>query len=847
MLKKAAFVLLGVILSTGRITGQPVEAAQAQAAPRTDLYDDPLPPGALARLGSVRLRHAGLSDSVFLGDGKTILSAGNDRVLRFWDASSGRQLRAVKLQSTAGPGRMVTLSPDGKMLAAQEKDEVILWEVDTGREVKRRPSKVGIGFLYFSPDSKILAIGGYHRSVIFWEWAADRLRVIDMPRNGGRGVEFSPDSTFHGSFSPDGKWFTTGAWSLDPVKVIEVATGREVKRFDARASTSALAPDGKQLAVCSIQNEQNEWVTIIRRFELPGGKEVASFPMNHNSHYFTLSYSPDGKTLACGMSNQSCLLDCSSGRILHRLPDRPHGLAFAADGKSLLGMTGNRLRVWDVATGRESHDGLGDFSTDRPLAVTTDGRRLASVDRVGRTVTLWDTTGGRRLRSLALQGDHQDTRDLAFSRDGQTLVAARSTGLLQYWDVATGQERQQVHLRGPDGIKLSNVPINRFYVSPGGQHVTTLALHAGQGLSTQLALWQTATGKRLRQQILAEFVQDAVWSADGTTLAVAQQEGLTLQEAHTGAMWFRAPGVLQQGTLTGSPDGQLLAARQAPAQDAARPVVVWERRTGKRITTVAAGMVNGLALAPDNRSLVSTDKDFLRVWDLATGQERRRWPLHEEGAHGGPTALLLAAEGRRAYTVLVDGTVLVWDLSPALHATPLARAVGSRELANWWSDLANADTNRAYAALWRLAERPPAQVVAFLRPHLKPVAAADLKETQRLIKELHSEAFAVRVQAFKQLEDLGEIALPLLRQALEKELPLEVRRRLEQLVARPPALLRTPEVLRRLRAIQVLERLASDDARRLLSELAGGLAHASETREASAALQRLAGREDTFP
>src|SRR5436309_3179713 len=96
-------------------------------APRTDLYGDPLPDGAIARLGSVRLRHARLSDFVFLPGGKTILSCGSDRMLRFWDMATGRQVRAVKLQGAAGPGRAVTLSPDAKMLAAHDRGGLVLW------------------------------------------------------------------------------------------------------------------------------------------------------------------------------------------------------------------------------------------------------------------------------------------------------------------------------------------------------------------------------------------------------------------------------------------------------------------------------------------------------------------------------------------------------------------------------------------------------------------------------------------------------------------------------------------------------------------------------------------------
>src|SRR5438034_385653 len=74
------------------------DRSQKKPVPRTDLYGDPLPDGVVARLGSSRLRHAGLSDFVFLPGGKSVLSAGSDRVLRFWNLTSGLQVRAVRLQ-----------------------------------------------------------------------------------------------------------------------------------------------------------------------------------------------------------------------------------------------------------------------------------------------------------------------------------------------------------------------------------------------------------------------------------------------------------------------------------------------------------------------------------------------------------------------------------------------------------------------------------------------------------------------------------------------------------------------------------------------------------------------------
>ena len=71
-------------------------AADIQAEPpaKVDAFGDPLPPGAIARLGTVRWRHAdGASFVAFLPDGKTLLSAGGDATVRIWDVATGKELR----------------------------------------------------------------------------------------------------------------------------------------------------------------------------------------------------------------------------------------------------------------------------------------------------------------------------------------------------------------------------------------------------------------------------------------------------------------------------------------------------------------------------------------------------------------------------------------------------------------------------------------------------------------------------------------------------------------------------------------------------------------------------------
>src|SRR5262245_26719202 len=82
---------------------------------RLDCYGDPLPEGAIARIGSTRLRHCwAVSSLAFLHDGRT-LAAGDDEIVRLWDSASGKEIRHFNAE--VGQIRVMAVSPDGKHLA----------------------------------------------------------------------------------------------------------------------------------------------------------------------------------------------------------------------------------------------------------------------------------------------------------------------------------------------------------------------------------------------------------------------------------------------------------------------------------------------------------------------------------------------------------------------------------------------------------------------------------------------------------------------------------------------------------------------------------------------------------
>jgi WD40 repeat protein len=605
-------------------------------------------------------------------DGKTLVVAFRAKMLRAWDLTSGKPL--PQFAGDHGQIKAIALSPDGKLLASggYDSDQTYfcrLWDVATGKEVRRlRGHRGGILTLAFSPVPLkgaaparwLLTAGSGDGTVRLWDTPTGE-EVRQLKGDGKSSVRAV-------AFSADGKRLAAAS---DAVRVWDTGTWEVVQRFPQAARQLAFLADGTTLAGASSG--------AVRLWDVKTGKESRAFG-GHESRLTSVTWSPDGRTAATGAWYGTIRLwDTATGKALHEFAAIPQGnVAFSPDGKFLAAscqedsiqypaekgrvlVTGSRLRLWEVATGKEVGPFKGHKSQPNYLTFAPDGKAILTADAWDGSVRAWDrATGEERLLSKLDSGAKElrlfpmlfspDARLIAVGEprlDNTTALMGRCSAYL--YDAATGK---RLH-----AFKVGGNQIHSLAFSPDGK----LLAASVQGFRGDFTyLWDTATGKQVGTLPFA--VEALAFSADGRLLAGADRgRVIRLWEVATRKECGRFEGHREAVyTLAFSSDGRGLLSGSADTT-----ALVWDmtglRTGGRPPAALTAGEVEALwaALAGDD-----AEAAWRAVWKLAAAPGASV-PLLKQHLHPVPRP------GERRLAELID------DLSNGAFAV---RQKAAREL-----------------------------------------------------------------------------------------------------------------------------------------------------------------------
>lgn len=800
-----------------------------------DRFGDPLPSNVVARLGTMRLRHGGGPyAAAYSPDGKRLASVSStDNTIRIWDALDGKELLRIEEGLSKHPGALlgsglfaVAFSPNGKTLATAMP--VRLWDATTGKLLHEIGDQKGhLPWVTFSPDGELLAYGCRE-----WQTLEQKSRVTFADTSTGEDVRrlSTPEGGLCNcaAFSPDGRTLAAcmggtaiHRWNVDTGVELPVLRGHG-KTIRSLVFTG----DGKTLISGGADQTIRFWDlskgTEIRKLSFlekdsprtirPDGKSESTGPV--------LALSHDGTLLASGHVRKVRFWDVAQGKELKVFDVEGYPiytLSLSADGKTLAtaGVRDGSVRLWEVPTGKALLKYDAPRNQLQGVVLSADGRLIAT-GGYDDDIRIWDAATGAELNAFPSKGRS------AFSPDGATLVGGGwNDGIIHVWDVVTGRESRT--------IKADEKAVYHLAVSPDGKKLLT-AWHAG---ATHLVrYWDLASGMELGTfgGPRTSWAAQIIFGPRGDTFASLHPEEqlLRLWDIGSGNELHRM--VCSQGrvsTMDYSANGKLLAAGGYDGT-----LYVWDAVSGKNISQGKIGeILDEIAFTPDSRSIVwgCQKEKTIHIWEIRSRQERCRL----DGHHGMITGLALAADGSRLVSGSNDGTGLVWDLTGDHDADARkSPAPDQQELEQLFKDL-GADAATAYRAILRF-QRSPQPTAALFGKRLQPVPHVDGKAMAKLLADLDSATFATREQAAAELAKLGPGAEPALKRLLVTQPGSELRHRVNELLAKLE-----PARLAMARAIEVLERLHTREARQLLLDLAHGAPGAWLTQEAAMAVERL--------
>ena len=600
-------------------------------------------------------RAGAVDGGAFAPDGQLVTLDQRGQIRR-WDVDSQHEDERHRHDLPGGArAQFRVLSPDGRLAALAEGDQVRLLDTSTGKEAFSIDSAHHrYRGLVFSLDGDTLVIVD---DKIRWCSAANGGVIASLNQKLGpyNSLALSADGLTLAVVGIAGLGQKFSTFRLDPTAKTVTTLAKEAGGWATKIA-SALSPDGRWLALGYLGGSMSVFDAVTG--------QAASHGPAHAAIIRAMAFSGDGARLATAdaqgtikvwadprkLSSESAALWTLKGH-----QGTITTIRFSIDGTRLVTTsTDKTVRVWDLTNPdpavrrlerfRGPLNTLARFSPDGQLIAASPGGGTA-----GDSVCLWDAATGRLLRDFRDTDDgDDDIYSVAFSpTDGRLLAAGvgRSNGsFVSLWDIDAGTElaRLPAATNRPGGLLTGAVgalafsPDGKYIVAGFGQrHITTRESRANP-----LKVWEVATRRPIRLlEGHSGYCPSLAFSRDGALLASGSRDGTaiiwstktwkplrTLQNRDRGTADFDDLMIDPYGVkpqfvecVAFAPDGKTLAMASAGAT-----VQLWDVATGKLRATLRghSSAVLAVAFAPDGRTLASGGADqTVRLWNVETRRE----------------------------------------------------------------------------------------------------------------------------------------------------------------------------------------------------------------------------------
>jgi len=602
------------------------------------------------------------------GDGAEstlLVSAGQDNTVRVWDYTHRAPVKAFR--GHGGSVQSAVLLADGKGVLSAAHDGVVReWSIENYAELRTLQGRV---------------LTGHQDAILAATYSRNQQQIVTASRdrtartwNAGTG---EPEMTFEEGhaylattalFFPHGRRLLTAAVD-NTARIWDVANGGEVRRLDhtGRSAAAAISPDGKWVATGSNEKSAQLW-------DAATGERLRSFP-GHVAEVTAVAFSPDQRQLATGdAKGHARLWNLETGELIARLDGHTRKIAaivFLPDGERVLTASLDKtVSQWETRTGKE----LPKLSLRHPDAVLTMKLVPGPVPRVVTSSSVLKRQGAQETAEshltvwnletaqpeLVIPPFAGDVFSLDVSEDGTSMIAANSTNrTIHQWNLQTGTEVHSPQKGGTVGPIMDLRQMGGLLWSvaflPGSTDILTVG-------GSDARLWDTRSNP-IRERLTFSShraVASANFSPDGSMIVTGSWDNSAkIWDARTGRVLRKLTdqhtGLIN--TAIFSPDGKfvLTASDDGTAK-------IWSVETGAVVNSIAAhpDRVRSAAYSTDGKFIVTTSSDkSARLWDAVTYAQ-----LKEFRGHQWP---VLCADFSLDGTLLVTGsddkTACIWDVA----------------------------------------------------------------------------------------------------------------------------------------------------------------------------------------